>query len=632
MKQALNIALIFLVIPVLAWANTVTYDYEPLGTTYGLGTHVPGDFLFSEDLADVYIGEFFSGGTPYFNTARIEAATAAFGNGQIMNLNNVDLIIDFSVNGDVTFEFLDLGGSVNLQVNGFGAVLEAPDMAMLSGVVAPGVTLNVVAVAVGGGHRGTATLTGPVNTLRVGGQEFWVDDMFDDNGVSSAVGPCDFVVDHESLPLGKTWDSGTVSPGDWIFNEAGIDVTIHELDWGTGGLGFNFCRVETSPGVGFGFNQVMNLNNVTNRYHINSLGIAVAGVSFEYLDFGGTENLQVNGAMLHVGNLPSFPPNVAPGVTMVVTTYPVGGGERAEVQLFGDVQELLVGGQEFYIDEICVVEDVPLDCDRLVDHESLSVGDAWGASLGGIPGLVAFVEDGIPVLLERFDTGSGTYFNRCDIVTSPAGMGDFRVMQMNNISNLYDIGALGTVVAEVTFEFLSLGGVENLEVNGAGVWIGDLETFPAAVAPGVAYTVSTVAVPGGIRGEARLVGPVQTLLLGGQEFWVDNICVKLHIGSAVDDELPASSLALNPNYPNPFNPRTTLNFSLERESNVTLTIHDAAGRLVKTLVSERKSAGAHQAVWDGRDNRGSAVAAGIYLVRVATDQGEVKTQKIGLIK
>ena len=162
----------------------------------------------------MFVDEFYSSGVPYFGTAHIEAASAIFGNNNVLQVNNVDLIIDFTADGDVTFEFLDMGGSVNLQVNGFGAVLEAEDMAMLAGTVAPGIVLNVAVVAVGGGHRGTATLTGPVHTLRVGGQEFWLDGMACHNGVSSpALGACDYQVTHESLLLGETWDSGTSFAG-----------------------------------------------------------------------------------------------------------------------------------------------------------------------------------------------------------------------------------------------------------------------------------------------------------------------------------------------------------------------------------------------------------------------------------
>ena len=635
MKKALNITLLLLLVPLLGWANMVTFDNEPLWATYGAGTHLPGEFIFSEDLAGVFVDEFFSSGIPYYTSARIEPATAVFGNNQTIQINNVTLTIDFTADGDVTFEFLDMGGSVNLQVNGFGSVLEAPDMAMLAGVVAPGINMNVAVVAVaGGGHRGTAILTGPVHTLRVGGQEFWLDGMDCHNGVSAGLSGCDYLVDHESLGVGTIWDSSTVSPGDWIFNEDGIDVTIHELDYGTGGSGFIYCRVEASSVPDFGFNNVMALNNVSNMYHINSLGISVAGVTFEFLDYGGTENLQVNGATLYIGDLHTFPFNVAPGVTMTVATYPVGGSLRAEVTLTGDVQKLLVGGQEFFIDEICVVEGDPTipDCDHLVDHESLGLGDKWGAGSGHGPGDLAFVEDGIPVYLGLFDGATGMFFDECEVQPALSGMGDGNVMSMINICNIYEIAAVDAMVAEVTFEFLTLGGLENLQVNGAPLFVGDIEMAPAAIAPGVTYTLVTYPVAGGLRGEARLVGEVKELVLGGQEFWVDNICVKLNTSTGVNPQPMRSRLELKPNYPNPFNPKTTLSFSLERGAGVKLTIHDAAGRLVKTLITERRSSGDHQVTWDGRNDRGAVVAAGMYIVRLAADTGEVKTQKIGLIK
>ncbi|MBU8870875.1 MAG: T9SS type A sorting domain-containing protein [Gemmatimonadales bacterium] len=632
MRKAWKISALLLLAPVLVLANTVTYDYEPVLTTYGTGTHIPGDYIFSEDLAKVFVDEFFIGGVPYFNFARIEPASAIFGNNQIMNLNNIDLVIDFTADGDVTFEYLDLGGSVNLQVNGFGTVLEAEDLVMLAGNVAPGVTMNVSVVPIAGGHRGVVTLIGQVYALRVGGQEFWVDGMFCDNGISSGMSGCDYEVTHESLALGKTWDGSTVAPGDWIFAEDGIDVTIHELDWGTGGLGFNYCRVEAPAVIDFGFNHTMAMNNVSNRYHISSLGILVKEVKFEFLDHGGMENLQVNGSTLFIGDLPTFPNNVAPGVVMTMVTYPVGSSMRAEVTLTGDVQDLLVGGQEFFIDEICVIKGEPLDCDHLVDHESLSVGDNWGTSSGHGPGDLAFVEDGVPVKLDRFDAGSGMFFNYCEAVPALSGLGTGRVMNLNNICNVYDISAVGAWVGEVTFEFLTYGGVENIQVNGAPMFVGDIELAPVSIAPGVTYTLTTYLVPGGFRGEVRLVGAVNELVLGGQEFYVDNICVMLNASSSVSPQMQSPSLVLNPNFPNPFNPRTTLSFSLEHEKNVRLTIHDVAGRLVKTLMSGRKSAGDHNVVWNGKDQHGSSVAAGIYFVRVATGSGEVQVQKIGLIK
>ena len=81
-------------------------------------------------------------------------------------------------------------------------------------------------------------------------------------------------------------------------------------------------------------------------------------------------------------------------------------------------------------------------------------------------------------------------------------------------------------------------------------------------------------------------------------------------------------LNLGPNYPNPFNPATTIPFALEAEAFVRLEVFAADGRLIRTLVSERLRSGKHRAVWDGRDDAGQAVASGAYFYRLTADSGE----------
>jgi len=67
------------------------------------------------------------------------------------------------------------------------------------------------------------------------------------------------------------------------------------------------------------------------------------------------------------------------------------------------------------------------------------------------------------------------------------------------------------------------------------------------------------------------------------------------------------------NAPNPFNPRTTLKYSLAREGPAQIVIYDVDGRRVRTLVDEsRLTAGPHEAVWDGMNDRGARVGSGIY--------------------
>ena len=68
-------------------------------------------------------------------------------------------------------------------------------------------------------------------------------------------------------------------------------------------------------------------------------------------------------------------------------------------------------------------------------------------------------------------------------------------------------------------------------------------------------------------------------------------------------------------YPNPFNPSTTISYSLPNNSSVKLDIYDVAGRKVRSLLDEGKSAGYHNVVWNGRDENGRGIASGMYLYR-----------------
>ncbi len=70
------------------------------------------------------------------------------------------------------------------------------------------------------------------------------------------------------------------------------------------------------------------------------------------------------------------------------------------------------------------------------------------------------------------------------------------------------------------------------------------------------------------------------------------------------------------NYPNPFNPETTLNFSIHKPEHVELKVYNLKGQLVKTLVDEKMEAGIHKVVWKGRNNKDRQVASGVYFVKL----------------
>jgi hypothetical protein len=102
---------------------------------------------------------------------------------------------------------------------------------------------------------------------------------------------------------------------------------------------------------------------------------------------------------------------------------------------------------------------------------------------------------------------------------------------------------------------------------------------------------------------------------------LDNI--RIVSGSVVSNqeylnEAPALS-ALYPNFPNPFNPETTIRFSLGTAGPVKLSVYNTKGQLVRTLANSQMPSGPHQMLWNGRDESGAPVASGVYFYRLDTD-------------
>jgi subtilisin family serine protease len=85
------------------------------------------------------------------------------------------------------------------------------------------------------------------------------------------------------------------------------------------------------------------------------------------------------------------------------------------------------------------------------------------------------------------------------------------------------------------------------------------------------------------------------------------------------------------NYPNPFNPVTRIEFSLDEGARVYLRVYDVLGKVVKTLVQETMPAGRHTAIWNGEDESGQTVASGVYVCRFEAS-GKMAMCKIVLLK
>lgn len=118
---------------------------------------------------------------------------------------------------------------------------------------------------------------------------------------------------------------------------------------------------------------------------------------------------------------------------------------------------------------------------------------------------------------------------------------------------------------------------------------------------------------------------------------VDDLTVLADLGGIVDVEIeptdggvPAVTYLAGAR-PNPFNPRTSIQYGLDASSDVRLEVFDVTGRLVTTLVNTNQTAGNYSVVWDGRDASGVSASSGVYYTRLTTNRA-VKQQKLTLVR
>ncbi len=105
--------------------------------------------------------------------------------------------------------------------------------------------------------------------------------------------------------------------------------------------------------------------------------------------------------------------------------------------------------------------------------------------------------------------------------------------------------------------------------------------------------------------------------------WFNNHAV---VGLAEKSGAP-TRFELEQNFPNPFNPATTIRYQLPQAGSVRLSIYNLLGQPVVTLVEEKQAAGSYAVQWDGRDHTGAPVASGTYFYRLEMER-QVKTRKL----
>lgn len=95
--------------------------------------------------------------------------------------------------------------------------------------------------------------------------------------------------------------------------------------------------------------------------------------------------------------------------------------------------------------------------------------------------------------------------------------------------------------------------------------------------------------------------------------------------------LPPKSLTLCQNFPNPFNPATTVKFFNPGQEHITLAIYDIGGRRIRTLIDADKGTGWHAVQWNGTNDLGNSVGSGVYYYRLTAGK-QVITKKLVMLR
>jgi len=118
--------------------------------------------------------------------------------------------------------------------------------------------------------------------------------------------------------------------------------------------------------------------------------------------------------------------------------------------------------------------------------------------------------------------------------------------------------------------------------------------------------------------------------------WVVHLNGGVGVEGEIEEELeqdntPAFTTALKGNHPNPFNPQTTVFFTLDRPQHVRLSVIDLQGHRVAVLADGEFGMGEHPVLWNGTDTQGKAAPSGTYLIQMETEDG-VQGSKMSLVR
>lgn len=258
-------------------------------------------------------------------------------------------------------------------------------------------------------------------------------------------------------------------------------------------------------------------------------------------------------------------------------------------------------------------------------HGPTPLGNAWLVkidSLGNQQWHSAFGGSGVDRAHDLKQTNDGGYILTGYTSSSGAGLDDMLLIRTDSLGNLIwsktfggtgrdygqsvvqTMGDGGFVVAGYTLSF-GAGGEDmwlvQVDMNGDLVWQKTLGGSSSDVAYSVQQTLD---------GGFIMTGHTLSFGAGVHDVWL--VKIEPDATSIGDPNFTVNDFKLHQNFPNPFNPSTTISFDITNSGYVQLEIYNMLGQKVRTLVNQNLQHGSHSATWDGRTDTGLQVPSGVY--------------------
>ena len=163
---------------------------------------------------------------------------------------------------------------------------------------------------------------------------------------------------------------------------------------------------------------------------------------------------------------------------------------------------------------------------KCVTFDSETVGTKYGLATGYGEGAVALTEDGIPVAVYDMEGDQRKY---AEVLLKNEDFGRQNIMRPRMMNLEFDFTELDFTPCKVTLKFLDWGGREYISVNSAPPHRGELIDAPTSWPGGITMTVTSEPTPRNPHnktGKVVIEGAVQRLRVGGEEFFVDDICAR----------------------------------------------------------------------------------------------------------